>query len=268
MARKLKQHPVPFRRAAVVGLNSASPLRRLLQLAKDNAGQGAGFRMAQNGDEATIYVYDVIGGWYGGVDAQSFAKELAGITAKTIHLRINSPGGDVFEARAMVTALREHKANVVAHVDGLAASAASYLMLAGSKVEIADGAFVMIHEAWGLVIGNKRDLRSTAELLDKIDASIAADYQRKAGDKTDWAAAMEAETWYTADEAKAVGLVDEVVGKDDKPKDATAKAWNLSAFDKTPAALLTALKPEPKAEPSFDRARAERRLQLIERTAA
>lgn len=240
-------------------------LKRLQQLSQQNAGKGAGFRVEQKDNEATVYVYDVIGGWYGGVDAELFARTLAGITASTIHLRINSPGGDVFDARAMVTALRNHHATVIAYVDGLAASAASYLMLAGSSVQMAEGSFVMIHNAWGLVMGNKHDLRETADLLDKIDASIVADYSRKAGGDTQWAALMDAETWFDASEAKAIGLVDVVTGTDDKPADANAKAWNLSAFDKAPAALLAT----PTAnEPVFDRARAERRLMLLERTAA
>src|SRR4051812_6566576 len=98
-----------------------------MQLLRDNLdAPRAGLQAKVQGDEATLYVYDAIGGWFG-LPAADFVKELNGITAGTIHLRINSPGGDVFEARAMATAIRQHKSNVIAHVDGVAASAATML---------------------------------------------------------------------------------------------------------------------------------------------
>jgi ATP-dependent Clp protease protease subunit len=248
---------------------TAAQLRlRLQQLAKAAISNTAsGFRVEQTEDVATVYVYSVIGGWWGDISAEAFAKEIAAITAKTIHLRINSPGGDVFEARAMCTALRNHPAQVIAYVDGLAASAASYLMLASEKVVMADGAFVMIHNAWGLVMGNKHDLRETAELLDKIDQSIIADYKKKTKNDTDWAALMDAETWFDAKEAKAIGLVDEIDGAaEEQAEDAQAKAWNLDAYDKAPAALKAAAQTKPANEPQFNRAAAERRLALLLRT--
>jgi ATP-dependent Clp protease protease subunit len=108
------------------------------------------------GDEATILLYDVIDPWWG-VAAKDFIAALAGDHAPTIHLRINSPGGDVFEARAMATAIRQHKSNVIAHIDGVAASAATYIaVIAAKEVEMSDGAFFMIHQAWALAMGNCR----------------------------------------------------------------------------------------------------------------
>lgn len=252
-------------------LTAAQLRKRLQQLANVVQGNPAsGFRAEEKDGVATVYVYDVIGGWFGGVDAEAFARALQGITASAIHLRINSPGGDVFDARAMVSALRNHPATVTAYVDGLAASAASYLMLAANKVVMAEGAFVMIHNAWGLVMGNKHDLRETADLLDKIDASIIADYKKKAKGDTDWAALMDAETWFDATEAKAIGLVDEIDGQaEEQPDEAKAKAWNVEAYDKAPAALKTAAKVAlPANEPQFNRANAERRLSLLLRTGA
>src|SRR5690554_1610966 len=168
------------------------------------------YRQMSGETEATIWLYDVIGDeMWGGVSAKTFVKDLAAVTAPTIHLRINSPGGDVFDARAMVTALRQHPARVIAHIDGLAASAASYIALAADEVEMADGAFLMIHNAWGVVVGNRHDLLDMAETLEKIDATILADYQarthRSSSDIQEW---MDKETWFTAAEALEAGFVD------------------------------------------------------------
>src|SRR5690606_18616282 len=162
------------------------PHNRLQQLLRDNAHTPRRYACQTSADAAesaaTIWLYDVIGAdAWGGVDAARFAQDVAAISAPVIHLRINSPGGDVFDARAMVTALREHPARIVAHIDGLAASAASYVALAADEVEISDGAFLMIHNAWGVVLGNRHDLLEMALTLEKVDASIAADYQRKSG---------------------------------------------------------------------------------------
>src|SRR3990167_3986612 len=119
---------------------------RLMQLFKDNAGRGQGFRVEAGADEATIYLYDAIGSFFG-IDPQEFAKELSALRAGTIHLRINSPGGDVFAARAIQTALFQHPAKIITHIDGLAASAATFVALAGNEIEMARGAALMIHRA-------------------------------------------------------------------------------------------------------------------------
>lgn len=163
-------------------------------------------------DEATIYLYDVIGDYCGeGVSAKRFAADLAGVTAGTIHLRINSPGGDVFDARAIQTALRQHPAKVVAHIDGLAASAATYVMLGADEIEAVEGAMFMIHDAWAFAIGNKNDMRAMADTLDKIDQGIAADYVSKTGASPEQVRAwMDAETDFTAAEALEEGFIDRV----------------------------------------------------------
>ncbi len=187
-------------------------------------------------DEAEILLYDTIGGWIG-VDAGQFVKDLKAIKAATIHLRINSPGGDVFAARAIATAISEHPARVIAHIDGLAASAASFLMLAADEIVASEGAFVMIHNPWSLTLGDAGDHTATAVLLEKIGAAMAADYARRSGADVATAQAwMDAETWFSAQEAKDVGLVDRVV--DVIPAAAQASAtWNLSAYEHVPAAL-------------------------------
>lgn len=161
-------------------------------------------------DEATVYVYDAIGGWWG-IDPKTWVPEFNAIKAKTIHLRINSPGGSVFDAEAMRTAIRQHPANVIAHIDGMAASAATGIAIAANEVEISDGAMFMIHHPWGWAAGNAADLREYADLLDKVDVSIVAAYAKKTGQDADAVIAwMDAETWFTAAEALEHGFVDRI----------------------------------------------------------
>ena len=241
------------------------PHNRIQQLLRDNAHTPRRYACQANEKEgdATLWLYDVIGAdAWGGVDAARFAQDVAAIEAPVIHLRVNSPGGDVFDARAMATALRAHPARIVAHIDGLAASAASYVALAADEVEISDGAFLMIHNAWGVVLGNRHDLLEMALTLEKVDASIAADYQRKSGQ--DLAAVqrwMDAETWFTAQEALAVGLVDRVTDSSTASTEAAAQQrWNLSAYADAP--LL-----QSRASPAGDARERWRRLAVIERCA-
>lgn len=177
-------------------------------------------------DEATVYVYDAIGGWWG-INPQDWVPAFNAIKAKTIHLRINSPGGSVMDAEAMRTAIRQHPSNVVAHIDGMAASAATGIAIAANEVEISDGAMFMIHHPWGWVAGNANDLREYANLLDKVDASIVAAYVKKTGQAADaivgW---MDAETWFTAAEALQHGFVDRIfeAGQAEDGEDAKALA--------------------------------------------
>lgn len=208
-------------------------------------------------DEATIYLYDQIGAdWFGdGVTALNFVKELNGIKAKTIHLRINSPGGDVFEARAMQTALREHPANVIAHIDGMAASSASFLALGADEIEISEGGFFMIHNAWGVVMGNAGEMRGMADVLDKIDSSIVADYAAKSKkEDEEIREMMAAETWLTASEALEHGFVDRVC----EPKKAKNQ-WDLSIYDRVPATLQAEKEIE---KPVYDLENMKRRLKI------
>lgn len=172
------------------------------------------------GSEATVYLYDYID-WLG-VTAEAFVKDLNGIDADTIHLRVNSPGGSVFDARAIYTALKQHKAKVVAHIDGIAASAASFIVLAADEVEIVDGGFFMIHNAMNLVdiIGYfntsdhdqlSADLDKSKQMLAKVDESLVNDYAKKTGlGKDEIRSMMEAETWLDAGEAVEKGFADRV----------------------------------------------------------
>lgn len=206
---------------------------QLLKLLADNRGKGF-LKAESSGDESTIYLYDVIVSdeFWGGVSALSFAKELSAIKSPKINLRINSPGGDVFAARAIEAAIREHKSEIIAHIDGHAASAASYVALAADKLKMSDGGFLMIHKAWSLAMGNSEDMLSMAALLEKIDETLVDTYVNKTGADADQVRSwMAAETWFTAQEAMDNGFIDEIV----KPQSKTKNQWNLSAYAKPPA---------------------------------
>lgn len=235
-------------------------MKHLHKLLADNKGRGQ-FRAEATADEATIYLYDTIvsdadtAAWYGGVDPLTFAKALAGIDAPIIHLRINSPGGDVFAAQAMAQALREHNAKVIAHIDGYAASAATEVAVAADEVIMAPGAMYMIHNAWTIAIGNKNDLIDTAALLEKVDTTLAEAYAQRSGadiqQVRDW---MDAETWFSAQEAVDAGFADSVA--EPKNKASASTKWDLSAYTHAP-------KQETKAS-TESRAEAERLDKLVE----
>lgn len=214
-------------------------ISQLLQANKATAGKA--FRAAKKSDTAELYLYDVIDPMFG-IGAEAFVKALKDIDAKTLHLHINSPGGDVFEARAMVSALKAFEGTVIAFVDGLAASAASYVALAASEVRMSKGAMLMIHRAWTLGFGNTNDFVDLADLLAKIDSTIADDYAAKTGEsQAAMLALMDAETWMTADEAVVAKFADVVV--DEKPKDSVQ--WDLSAYAHAPKIDPPAPIPEP-----------------------
>ncbi|MGA5435471.1 head maturation protease, ClpP-related [Streptomyces cellulosae] len=167
-------------------------------------------------DVATVNLYDEIGLW--GVTASSFIDDLHGVSAQRIDLHISSPGGDVFDGLAILNALRQHPATVNVVVEGLAASAASFIAMAGDTVHIAPQAMFMLHDASGVCFGNERDMREMADLLDKASDNIAAVYaQRAGGTVEDWRAVMRAETWYTDQEAVDAGLADAILGQTAEP---------------------------------------------------
>lgn len=220
--------------------------KRLLQLIRDNARrESSPIKTEIRADGATIYLYDVIDPYFG-IGSEDFNKELAALKGTKVQLRINSPGGDVFEARAMATAIAQH-GDVHAYIDGLAASAATYIGIAAKTVQIAEGAFFMIHNAWTFAYGNKADLINTADLLDKVDQSIIADYARKTGKSVEEIAAwMNAETWFTAQETVDHGFADSIFKAGDAPEQAQAQnTWNLKAYSNAPKALVEPKPPEP-----------------------
>jgi ATP-dependent Clp protease protease subunit len=241
-------------------------MKRLMQLLRDNTGsERAPLNVirAEGSNDATIYVYDVIDAYWG-VNATDIAKAVAGMGSDTtLHLRINSPGGDVFEARAIAAALKGFGGKTVAHIDALAASAATTIALACDEVEIADGGFFMIHNAWTFAYGNKSDLAETISLLEKIDAGIVADYANRTGKPADEIQAwMDAETWFTAQEAVDNGFANRLAPVAEKKS--SAKNWNLGAFHHAPKALTEPPGPTLDEQAAAARAHNARRLRLLE----
>lgn len=172
------------------------------------------YRMEANkaGNSAEVFIYGAIGGWYG-VNATQFVQDLATLDVDEIQLRVNSPGGSVYDGVAIMNALKRHKARVVVSVDGLAASAASFIIMAADEIQMGPGAEVMIHDAWVYTFGNADELTDEAAHLNRISNSIASLYASRAGGTTEqWREAMKAESWYSAQEAVTAGLADSVTG--------------------------------------------------------
>lgn len=219
---------------------------KILQLLRDNAGREKRpvNAVVRNADEASIYIYDVIDAYWG-VSALGVIDAIAAAgDAKTLNVYINSPGGDVFEGRAIMAALGRFQGKTIAHIDSLCASAATSIALACGEVRMSDGAFFMIHNASGLVWGDKTAMRETADLLEKVEGAIVNDYTTKTGkDEATVRAWMDAETWFTAAEAKAEGFIDSIVTADSKAKN----TWNLAAFSNVPEALAAPPAPEVEA---------------------
>lgn len=185
---------------------------------------------AKAGEATEILIYDVIGSYWMETDAQSIATQIKSLDTDEIVVRINSPGGDAFDGIAIMNALRAHSATVTVRVDGLAASAASVIAMAGDEIVMGEGAQMMIHEAWLYTSGSADYLRSEADRLDKMTDSITSLYARRAGGEFDeWRALVAAETWFTAEEAVAAGLADRV-GTNEAESGELAATFNLSHF--------------------------------------
>lgn len=185
-----------------------------------------------NGQVATLRIFDVIDSWGGpfGVSAKEIAAALdeLGSQVNEIDLHLNSPGGEALEGIAILNLLRSHPAKVTVTVDGLAASAASFIAAGADETIMARNSQLMIHDAWGLCVGNAGDMTELAATLDKLSDNIASIYAEKAGGTTeDWRAAMKAETWYTADEAVTAGLANSVLAAGDS---APENNFDLSVF--------------------------------------
>lgn len=181
---------------------------------------------ATNGEEAQILLFDYVGWPYN--DPRDFIHALADMGDVTV--RINSPGGDVFDGAAIYNALTSHKGTVTTRIEGMAASMASVIAMAGKKVQAYDNTLLMIHNSLTVAIGNQYELRDVADLLEKVDTTITDAYQKKTKmSKRDIADMMKATTWMTAKEAKDKGFIDMIVdGKSVKAD------FNLSIFANLP----------------------------------
>ncbi|THD71288.1 Clp protease ClpP [Thalassobius vesicularis] len=157
-----------------------------------------------------VLIYDEIGAY--GVSAKGFLAELGALPDDAaIDLRLNSPGGSVFDAVAIYNALKRHTGDITVWIDGIAASAASYIAMAGDTIIMPENAFLMIHDPSGLVMGTAEDMRSTAEALDKVKGSLIQGYATKSGTPDEEIAAlMAAETWLDAKDALDLGFIDRI----------------------------------------------------------
>jgi ATP-dependent Clp protease protease subunit len=228
---------------------------RLLALLATNQAKPKRYDIEAKDDVATIYLYDTIDPYWG-VSAKQFVKDLNALKNPTIHLRINSPGGDVFDGRAIATAIAQHPSKIVAHVDGLAASAASYVAIAADEVEMAPGSFFMIHRAWSIAYGNAADMRETADVLEKIDEALVSDYVKQSGQTEEQVRAwLDAETWFSAEETVTNGFADRV-----SDAETASNAWDLSVYAQAPK------EPEPEPE-DHEGAERLRRFAFLEKVA-
>ena len=165
-------------------------------------------------DQATgdLLVYGEIGSPDGGLTADELVPALSDVRTDRITLRVNSLGGSVFDGMAIYNALLAHPAEVVAYVDGIAASAASFIVQAADQRLMRSASQMMIHNASGMAYGTSVEMRQLAEILDDVSATIAGIYATRSGTPVSgWRAAMSAETWYGPDAAVEAGLADAVV---------------------------------------------------------
>jgi ATP-dependent Clp endopeptidase proteolytic subunit ClpP len=178
----------------------------------DNLTEWYRIQNSADSSEADVYLFSEIGGWFG-IWADEFVDELRKLDVGKINLHINSPGGSVFDGVAIYNSLVSHKASITAYVEGLAASAASFIAQAGDEIVMRRGSTMMIHDALAAVYGNQQDMLDVAEVLDKISNNVADIYAYRAGGTIEaWRETMRAETWYSAQEAVDAGLADKVYG--------------------------------------------------------
>jgi ATP-dependent Clp protease, protease subunit len=183
-----------------------------------------GIAAAAGDDAATISLYDFIGEdpWSGGGwTAKRMAGALRAIGNQAVTVAINSPGGDVFEGIAIYNLLREHKAEVKVKVMGLAASAASLIAMAGDEILMGEGAMMMVHNAWGVAVGNRHDMRAAADVLEPIDSAMAGIYAARSGqDQKAIAKMLDAETWLSASQAIERGFANALLppGQEQPPQ--------------------------------------------------
>lgn len=218
------------------------------------------FAAAKKDDTLELLVYDSIGAsfWGGGVTAEGVKQKLdeAG-DVKKITLRINSPGGDVFEASTIYSLLTQHKADVECYVDGLAASAAFTIAMAADKIHISEAGMMMLHNSLGMCMGYGSDMRAMADLLDKVSGTMRDIYSKRSGMKADEVQAlMDAETWMTAEEAVEAGFADDEIQRDpedDEEAKALAGSYDLSKFKNGPRS-------EPRSEPRAEKGKDTKRV--------
>lgn len=191
-------------------------------------------------DSSKITIYGEIGDyWWDSTSSADVERALKEVTTNTVHVHLNSGGGDAFDGIAIYNQLKNHSAKVVVHIDGLAASAASIIAMAGDEIIMNTGSMLMIHEASTFAWGTKTDVQKTLNALTGLDKSLADVYMtRFGGERSEIETLLLNETWFTSEEAVSVGLADKVNESKKEPETTAAaaeayKASILARFQKT-----------------------------------
>jgi ATP-dependent protease ClpP protease subunit len=205
------------------------------------------YAIRARGTGAEVAIYDEIGAY--GVSAKGFLMELGALPESTpVDLRLNSPGGSVFDAVAIHNALKRHEGPVTVWIDGIAASAASYIAMAGDEIVMPENAFLMIHDPAGLVMGTAEDMRAMAEALDKVKGSLVSGYAAKSGRTPEEVSAlMAAETWFDASDAVAQGFADRLI----EPVRIAAN-FDIARFRNAPPVLVEAVETDQDSDDAAD----------------
>lgn len=178
---------------------------------------------------AEVSIFDEISPF--GVTAQDFTREIKAITAPVVNLHINSPGGDVYDGVAIYNEIKNHPATFHAYIPGLAASIATVIAMAADHITVAPHSRLMIHDAWAVAIGDAADMLKMSERLEATSQNIADIYaERAGGTPEEWRTKMRAESWFSHDEAVAVGLADEVGRSNDARPLKEAALFDLSRY--------------------------------------
>lgn len=270
LSRAAHVQEVQSRLSAVAGTRNGLALGAVTDVGPEQEGQTS----------AELWLYGVVGGYWFGFNDKAVADQLRGLAVDRLTVRLNSPGGDAIQGIAIGNLLRNHKAHVTVVIDGLAASAASIIAIAGDDVVMSPGAQFMVHDPWFFTMGNAKELRQEADFLDKQGANMAGVYAREAGGTAEqWRAAMTADpdgTWYSDEESVSAGLASRVgtvvaVGSAPEPAEvdpeeddlAARAAWDLevlispaarsawSAHTKPPSASVPGSITIPEGEPAM-----------------
>lgn len=203
-----------------------------------NLGPGT-WRVNKTSDlTAEVFLYGDIGGWMGeGIGADEFTREIVALDVSTIDVRLNSGGGSVFEGQAIYNALSRHPAKVNVNIDGIAASIASVIAMAGDEIRITEGSHVMIHKPWSMAMGDSESMRKEAEVLDSLQSGIIDIYAARTNkDRKQLEKWVNAETWFKGQAAVDAGFADSVIPA--KRKEKAAQSNILALYSHTPTDLL------------------------------
>lgn len=181
-------------------------------------------------------MYGDIGGW-DGIGADEFAREVAGLNVGTIDVRLNSGGGSVIEGQAIYNALNRHPAKIIMNIDGIAASIASVIAMAGDQINITEGSHIMIHKPWSIAMGDAESMRKEADVLDSLESGIVDIYAARTGkDRKQLENWIGQETWFKGQAAVDAGFADAVIPA--KRKEKAAKSSILALYAHTPIDLI------------------------------